>query len=174
MARTRFNRVAPEQTDAPKSRLVRVLEMEDRSSRLGDPGRSTNEEAMEKTRVVKTVIGVLFLGVILGSAALGAVLFRIDQSVREYCAVAQQAYPHPGDDVAALSDLMNSESHSLRDRNLAIWTLGRLCEAKALPALQRAYTGGECDHDQSLCQYELEKAIKLCGGVPKRRRDSHH
>jgi hypothetical protein len=128
---------------------------------------------MNKKRVVKTVIGVLVLGV-LGSAALGAVLFHIHRSVREYSAVAQQAYPHPSDDVAALSDLMNSDSHSLRDRNRAVWTLGRLCDAKALPALERAYTGGECDHDQSLCQYELEKAIKLCGGVPKPRRESHH
>ncbi len=124
---------------------------------------------MKTKRVVKTVIGVFVVGVVLGSAVLGAVLFHIHRSVGEYCEVAQQAFPHPGDDVAALSDLMNSHSRSLRDRNIAVWTLGRRRDAKALPGLERAYTGGECDHDLSLCQYELEKAIKLCGGISFKR-----
>ena len=128
---------------------------------------------MKTRRIVKNVIGILVVGAVVGSGAFGAVLFHIHRSVREYSAVAQQAYPHAGNDVAALSELMNSSSHSLRDRNLAVWTLGRLRDANALPALERAYRGGECNHDQNLCQYELEKAIKLCGGVPKSRRESH-
>lgn len=33
------------------------------------------------------------------------------------------------------------------------------------PALKSVYTGAPCDHDKYLCQYELGKAIKLCGGV---------
>jgi hypothetical protein len=129
---------------------------------------------MKTRRTVKTVISVLVVVVVLGSAALGAVLFRIHRSVREYCAVAQQTYPHPGDDIAALSDLINSDLHSLRDRNLAVWTLGRLRDPNALPTLERVYTGGLCDHDKNLCQYELEKAIKLCGGIPKPPRNTKH
>lgn len=127
-----------------------------------------------KKRVVRIVVGVLVAGVVLGSAALGAILWRIHQSVQAYCEVAQQAHPHPGDEVAALIDFMNSDSHSFRDRNLAIWTLGRLREAKALPALESVYTGEPCDHDKRLCQYELEKAIKLCGGIPNPPRKTKH
>ena len=129
---------------------------------------------MTTRRVVRIVVGALAVGVVIGSTAVGALLFYIHQSVREYCAVAQQAYPHPGDDVAALTDFMNSDSHSLPDRDLAVWTLGRLCDARALPALERAYTGGECNHNERLCQYELEKAIKRCGGTPQSRRESRH
>ena len=129
---------------------------------------------MKTVRVVMIVICVLVVGVVLGSTALGAVLWHIHQSVREYCAVAQQAHPHFGDDVASLSEFMNSDSHPLRARNLAVWTLGRLRDPNALPALEREYTGGLCDHDKNLCQYELEKAVKLCGGIPKPPRQTNH
>lgn len=95
-------------------------------------------------------IGVLVAGAVLGSA-LGAVRWRIHRSCREHIAVAQRAHPHSGDDVAALSDFMNSDSHSIRERNLAVWTLGRLGDPVALLVLESAYTGGLCDHDEHLC-----------------------
>jgi len=120
-----------------------------------------------KKRAIKIVVSVFVVGVLLCGVALGAILLNIHQSVQANCRVAQQAHPHPGDDVAALIDFMNSTSHSLRDRNhRAIWTLGRLRDPKALPALESVYTGEKCEHNKTLCQYELEKAIKLCGGTP--------
>ena len=119
----------------------------------------------KKARTV--MVGVLAAGLLFGCAVLGAVVWVIDQSVRENCAMAQQAHPHPGDDVAALVVFMNSDSHPLRGRNHAVWTLGRLRDPKALPALEAAYTGEPCNHDRDLCQYELEKAIKRCGGIPQ-------
>jgi hypothetical protein len=127
-----------------------------------------------KKRVVKIVIGVFVANVLLGSAALGVIAWRTHQSVQEYCNVAQQAHPHPSDDVASLTDFMNSNSHSFRDRNFAVWTLGHLRDAKALPALKSAYNGTPCDHENRLCQYELEKAIKRCGGVPTPPRTTKH
>lgn len=125
-------------------------------------------------RIVKIIVGVFVVGLLLGSVALGAIVWHIHQSVQEYCGVAQQAHPHPGDDVSALVDFMDSDSHSFRDRNLAIWTLGRLRDTKALSALEAVYTGEQCDHDKNLCQYELEKAIKLCGGTPSPPRKAQH
>ena len=120
-----------------------------------------------KKRIVKISISVLVVGVLLCGAALGAIVWNIRQSVRENCHLAQGAHPHPGDDVAALIDFMNSTSHSLWDRNhRAIWTLGRLRDPKALPTLESVYTGEKCEHNKTLCQGELEKAIKLCGGTP--------
>jgi len=113
-----------------------------------------------KKRAIKIVVSVFVVGVLLCGVALGAILLNIHQSVQANCRVAQQAHPHPGDDVAALIDFMNSTSHC------AIWTLGRLRDPKALPALESVYTGEKCEHNKTLCQGELEKAIKLCGGTP--------
>jgi hypothetical protein len=127
-----------------------------------------------KPRVIKIVIGVSVVCLLLGGAALAAIVWDIHRSVQECCGIAQRAHPHPGDDVTALIDLMNSDSHSLRGRNLAIWTLGRLRESKALPALTAVYTGEQCNHDKNLCQYELEKAIKRCGGIPNPPRKTRH
>ena len=128
-----------------------------------------------KTRVAKIIVAVFAVGVLLGGVALGAIAWKIHQSVQKNCRVAQQHHPHPGGDVATLIDFMNSESHSFWDRNhLAVWTLGRLHDTKALPALESVYTGEPCEHDSSLCQYELEKAIKLCGGEPDPPRQTKH
>lgn len=127
-----------------------------------------------KNRVLTIAASVLLAGVLIGSAGLAKIIWHTHQSVQEYRGVAQQSHPHPGDDVAALIDFMNSDAHSFRERNLAVWTLGHLRDPKALPALESAYTGEECNHDRSLCQYELEKAIKLCGGHPSPPRKTKH
>ena len=122
---------------------------------------------MIKTKKVLkiTVVGFVLLGV-FGAIALGVLVLDIRKSVLEKCAAAQKAHPHPGDDVAALIDYMNSQEHSFPERNSAIWVLGRLRSTGALPALQAVYTGGLCDHKSNLCQYELAKAIRRCGGTP--------
>ena len=122
---------------------------------------SSKKHALRILGIV-VVVGVLFAGV-----ALGAVLWQIHRSVAQCCEMAQLAHPHPGDDVAALIDYMGSDKHKLNDRNRAIWALQRLHDPRALPALQAHYTGEPCDHVHGLCQYELEKAIKRCGGIPE-------
>ena len=122
---------------------------------------------MQSKRMLKTAVIVLGVFLCLGGAAYGAILWHIHNCAEQYCAVAQQAHPHPSDDIASLSDFMNSEDHSLRERNLATWTLGQRRDPAALPALESVYTAQECDHDTQLCQHELRKAIKLCGGTPR-------
>jgi hypothetical protein len=71
---------------------------------------------------------------------------------------------YPGDEVEALVQAVQDEHRPLRDRNRDVWALGQLRDARALPVLRRHYTGGECQHDRFLCQYELKKAIDLCSG----------
>ncbi len=127
-----------------------------------------------KKRVVKIFVSVFVAGAVLGSIALGALLWSIHQSVREHCGIAQRAHPHPGDDVAALTEFVNDDSHALRDRNMAVWTLGRMRDAQTLSTLESFYTGDLCIHDKSLCQYELAKAIKRCGGIPNPPRKTKH
>jgi len=128
-----------------------------------------------KKRTKKITVSVLVVSALCCGATLGTIMWNIHQSVQENCQTAQQAHPHPGDDVAALVDFMNSAEHSLHDRNhKAIWTLGRLRDSKTLPALESVYTGESCDHEKELCQYELEKAIKQCGGTPSPPRKTKH
>lgn len=127
-----------------------------------------------KKRALQVVMVLGLAVVLLSGGAVGAVAWVIRESVQENCVMAQQAHPHPGDDIAALTEFMNSNTHAFQDRNHAIWTLGRMSDAKALPALEAVYTGESCDHGKRLCQYELEKAIKRCGGVPTPPRTTRH
>ncbi len=75
-----------------------------------------------------------------------------------------QGYPQAEDEVAALILAMHSCDLPMEQRNQAVWVLGRLADERALGALEQAYTGETCDHEHGLCQYELEKAIRRCGG----------
>ncbi|UCC98642.1 MAG: HEAT repeat domain-containing protein [Phycisphaerales bacterium] len=88
--------------------------------------------------------------------------FSIRSSVKQISAEATEAYP--GDRIEALMKYAGSENHSLRQRNRAVWALGQIGDERALPALRQWYVGGPCDHDNSLCQRELQTAIKGCEG----------
>jgi hypothetical protein len=104
------------------------------------------------------VIGlVLLTALVLGSGWLiGSGVHAVGES-----ALLEQ----PGDRVLALMAYVESPKHTLRERNRAIWALGQLGDARALPVLERHFTGRECDHGRELCQDELRKAIRLCRGA---------
>jgi hypothetical protein len=101
---------------------------------------------------------------VMFNGGLLCVRWSIQSSLNEACAAALQAYPESGDAVAALMIIVQSDSHSLEERNNAVWALGQARDRRALPVLRTYYTGGECDHSRKLCQHELDKAIKLCSG----------
>ena len=105
------------------------------------------------------------LGVaVLGTLAFLAVSWQIGSDVHAAGTMAVREYG--GDRVRALIAYADSPSHSLRDRNRAVWALGHIGDPRALPFLEEQYTGKACDHDRMLCQRELAKAIRLCrGGV---------
>ena len=88
------------------------------------------------------------------------ICFSIRSGVKEISAEATQQYP--GDRIEALITYVKSENRSLRKRNRAVWALGQIGDDRALPVLEKSYTGGPCDHDNLLCQGELQKAIKKC------------
>jgi hypothetical protein len=67
-----------------------------------------------------------------------------------------------GDRVEALMAYVESDRHTLAERNRAVWALGQLRDRRALPVLERHRTGRPCDHARFLCQQEVEKAIALC------------
>jgi HEAT repeat protein len=90
------------------------------------------------------------------------ICFSIRSSVKEISAKAVQEYP--GDRIEALMTYVESANHNLRQRNRAVWALGQIGDSRALPVLEKFRTGKPCDHDSTLCQGELRKAIKACKG----------
>ncbi|MBN2269059.1 MAG: HEAT repeat domain-containing protein [Sedimentisphaerales bacterium] len=107
------------------------------------------------------ICAVLGVFVLLGVSYLFICLY-IGAHVKSACAQAMQEYP--GDRLEAVIAYVESESHSLRKRNKAVWALGYLGDKRALPVLKKHFTGGSCDHNKYLCQGELGKAIKKCEG----------
>ena len=111
----------------------------------------------------RTVIGILLISLILCATALGVLRQRIQSDLDEWRLTAQAAHPHPGDDIAALLDYVQSDAHSLRQRNNAVWRSGRP-RSSGVPVLEGYLTGEPCDHARNLCQRELSKAVALCIG----------
>jgi hypothetical protein len=119
---------------------------------------------MNAVRLRRVVLVGLAVLLACGACALGYCRWAIQAGLDRSCAMAQSAHPHPGDDVAAMLEYVQTDSHSLRDRNLVVWALGQARDSRALPVLESYYTGAKCDHARYLCQGELAKAIKLCRG----------
>ena len=119
-------------------------------------------ESMKSRKVRRNIIIVLFAGFICCACLLGFIRWEIQSGLGRQCAIAQAAHPHPEDAVAALLEYVQSDSHTLKERNLAVWSLGQARDSRALPILEKYFNGEQCDHDSKLCQSELEKAIMLC------------
>lgn len=98
--------------------------------------------------------------------------FWIGYEVKSQCQEVKREYggdlPADRQDcVEALITLLNDEDKGFRARNSAIWALGQLGDSRALPFLQRFYTGNipaKESLDKSISQYELKKAINLTSG----------
>lgn len=102
------------------------------------------------------ILSICFLVVVITYSWLGF-------EVKSNCQAAKRAYG--GDCIVSLSKLLADESRSYRERNSATWALGQIADKRALPILERLYTGNIPDReplDKTLSQYELRKAIKWC------------
>jgi hypothetical protein len=111
----------------------------------------------------KLAVGVAVTIGLLG-VAYGAGYGLIQWDARQKAQTVWAAYPQATDPVEALILQMRDENCPMKERNRAVWALGRLADTKALVPLEQAYTGRPCEHDKFLCQSELEKAICRCGG----------
>ena len=106
-------------------------------------------------KLLTIAVSALFLFYIGSSLVIGS-------QVQDVISAAQKN--HPTDPNSALLAVVNSENLPLAERNQAVWALGQLGDPQAISSLQALYTGKECDHDNEVCQHELEKALKLCQG----------
>jgi PBS lyase HEAT-like repeat len=116
---------------------------------------------MKKNLILITGIGIsiLFLLFIITSVQIG-------MGVRNKCKLAQAIYSQ-NDCVDNLSLFLDDDSQTFRVRNSAIWALGQLGNSKALPILQKYYTGNipkREPYDDGISQHELKKAINLSQG----------
>lgn len=117
---------------------------------------------------MKQIMGLTVSRAVVSGLILIAVLFAgtawlIGSGV--HAATEAAVRDQPGDRVSALMAYVESPKHPLRTRNRAVWALGQLGDARALPVLEKQLAGEECDHDHRLCQHELRKAIRLCRGA---------
>jgi hypothetical protein len=86
-------------------------------------------------------------------------------SVHDKCLTAQGRYG--GDCVDALIATLEDDENPHGERNSAIWALGEIGNSRALPVLEKYYTGDIPNRepwDEVISQYELKKAIKLVTG----------
>lgn len=89
----------------------------------------------------------------------------IGYDVKNQCRQAKNDYG--GSCSQALTKLFQDETKSFSSRNSAIWALGQLGDSTSLPILQNFYTGNIPSREplnQTISQYELQKAIKLVNG----------
>ena len=113
----------------------------------------------------KRATGIIVISLIaLAAIAFLSLHMWIGISVRQNIALAEKKYP--GTPEEALISYLQDDTNTFRDRtHIAIWTLGQIRSARALPILEGYYQndpkGGTCygRHDSVLCQYELHKAI---------------
>lgn len=106
-------------------------------------------------------LGLVLAGLVLYGAFVG-LAWWVQAGAHETGARAMKEFR--GDEVEALIALIQSNTRTLSERNRAVYALGQIGDNRALPALEKFYTGGECDHSRFLCQKELKKAIDRCSG----------
>lgn len=121
-----------------------------------------------KIKVIKEKLFYLFaigLSIFLLFFFIGSVW--IGHEAKSLCQNAKWQYG--GDCIEALITQLDDEHQGFRARNHAIWALGEFGGSRALPVLQKYYTGNIPDReplDATISQYELKKAIELAKGGP--------
>jgi hypothetical protein len=120
----------------------------------------------QKARLKNLVFCVAGIGFLMLLFVFFVTASWIGYEVKEVCEEATLKYE--GDAVEALTGLLEDEGADMRARNSAVWALGQLGDARALPAVKKHYKGNEsgarCDRGAELCQYEIFKAVKLLEG----------
>lgn len=104
------------------------------------------------------VLGVSAVFLLFVIAGYSAVFASIHAGVRDAARSAVTKYS--GDRVQSLCTLVDCQICSLAERNRAVWALGQLRDARALPILMKYYTRQKCNHASDLCQHELQKAVE--------------
>lgn len=106
----------------------------------------------------KCTIRIFVMLLIVLFALTSVAEFLIGSGVRNICHTAQTQFP--GKRVEALITMVECDSCDMRDRNRAVWALGQLDATRAVPVLEKYYTGKQCNHWRDLCQEKLKIALR--------------
>ena len=120
---------------------------------------------MPRNKVMEKFLYLAAIGISVGLLLFVVTCTIIGYEVNQICSDAKAEYS--GDCVESLIALLEDEAQPFRERNSAIWALGQLGDHRALPVLERYYTGDIPERESlnnGISQYELKKAIKLAGG----------
>ncbi len=120
---------------------------------------------MNKKKILESVLYLGAVGLSIGMLFFVVTCTIIGYEVKSLCADAREEYG--GECVQSLIAWLEDGSQSFRSRNSAIWALGQLGDARALPVLEKYYTGDIPERGSltaEISQYELKKALKLAGG----------
>jgi len=109
-------------------------------------------------------IVLILLSVIAGALILtySAIRIWIGSDLDDIITEATELYE--GDTIEALISYLESDDHSLVEKNNAIWALGKLSDERALPALNSLVVGEECNHPEYVCQRTLSTSINTLKG----------
>ncbi len=109
-------------------------------------------------KIGRCIIGILATLVIVLFAVVSVAELLIGSQVRNSSNTAQARFP--GNRVEALIAMVQCESCDMHDRNHAVWALGQLDDVRALPVLEKYWTGKPCDHQRNICQETLRVALR--------------
>ncbi len=113
--------------------------------------------------MIRKIVLILLI-VITGALILAysGIRMWIGSDLDEIITEATELYE--GDTVEALISYLESDDHSLVEKNNAIWALGKLGDERALPALNKLVVGTECNHSEYVCQRTLSTSINTIKG----------
>ncbi len=118
------------------------------------------------TKSQKKILPIVFITIIIVIfAGFFVTVNIINTHIKDRCTMAMNKYKL--DCVDSLILWLDDNSNDYRSRNSAIWALGQIGDARALPTLQKYYTGiipEKESFDRGLSQYELKKAISYFQG----------
>ena len=121
---------------------------------------------MKRTVIGQKLLFISAVGVSIFLLFFVVACVWIGYDVKNQCYLAEKQY-NKQDCVTALSTLLEDNHQGYRAKNSAIWALGQLGDSRALPILEKYYTGKIPDReplDKTISQYELKKAISLAKG----------
>lgn len=121
--------------------------------------------------ILSKVLYIVAIGASIGMLFFVITFTWISYEVKQICLQAKQSYNtqvkrgEKGGCVQPLTKLLEDKNKGYRARNSAIWALGQIADMRALPILEKYYTGvipSREPLDKTISQYELRKAIKWC------------
>ena len=114
----------------------------------------------------KITLYTILIGFLCCLTLLAIMLHWISSDIRAHCEKAKLEYK--GDCVEALINYLEKENLSYKEKNNIIWALGEIGDKRAISALKKLITGETCNKPCNpkvkLCQYGVQKSIKLCEG----------